>query len=132
MATIASAYKLTFTAALAALNPPLKCLLMKNTHTIAASDDDYADIIANECSGAGYTAGGVALTTPASSAVGANAKFTAATTTFSAITLTARYAVIYNPTTGKIISQHDLGADKSPAGGSIVITWHASGILTVS
>jgi hypothetical protein len=132
MATISSAYKLTMTAALAALTPALKCCLMLNTHTIAASQEHYAAISGNECTGAGYTAGGVALTTPASSAVGANAKFTAANTVFSAVTVTARYAVVYDPTTGHIVSQHDLGGDKVVTGGSLTLTWNASGILTVS
>jgi hypothetical protein len=132
MATISKYYKKTFTDALAALSPALKCCLMKNTHTISASSEHYADISANECTGAGYTAGGTALTTPASSLVANNAKFTAANTVWAAVTVTARYAVVYDPTTGHIISQHDLGGDKVVTGGTLTLAWNASGILTVS
>ena len=134
MATISKYYKKTITDALAALAPALKCALMLNTHPYAnaVSQEHYADISANECVGTGYTAGGIALTTPASSQVGNNVKFTAAVATFTGVTITPRYAVVYDPTTGHIVSQHDLLADRPCAGGTITLTWHANGILTVS
>jgi hypothetical protein len=130
MATISKYYKKTITDALAAAT--LRVCLMKNTHTISASNQYYADISANECTGAGYTAGGVLLTVPASSQVGDNAKFTGANTVFSAVTLTARYAVVYNSATGAIVSQHDLGGDKAVTGGTLTLAWNVNGILTVS
>ena len=134
MATISKYYKKTLTDALAALSPTLKVCLMLNTHPYAnaASQEHYSDISINECSGAGYTAGGIALTTPASSQVGNNAKFTAASAVFAGVTLTARYAAVYDPTTGHIVSQHDLGGDKACTGGTLTLTWNASGILTIS
>jgi hypothetical protein len=134
MATISKYYKKTITDALQVLTPALKCALMLNTHPYAsaASQEHYADISANECTGVGYTAGGVALTVPSSTQVGDNAKFTAAATAFSGITLIARYAVVYDLTTGHIVSQHDLGGDKNVSGGTLTLTWNASGILTVS
>jgi hypothetical protein len=132
MATISKYYKKTLTDALAALSPALKCCLMKNTHTISASDHTYAGISANECSGAGYTAGGAALQTPASTQVGDNAKFTAANTAWSGLTTTARYAVVYDPTTGNVVSEHDLGGDKACTGGTLTLTWNAAGILVIS
>jgi hypothetical protein len=130
MAIISKYYKLGLTDAMAILS--LKCALMKNTHTMSASNENYADISANECTGAGYTAGGVALGTLTSTQVGNNAKFTAANAVFSGVTVTARYAVVYATVTGHIISQHDLGGDKAATGGTITLTWSASGILTIS
>jgi hypothetical protein len=133
MATISKYYKKTITDLLA--TKTLYCALLKNTFTLGAGHEHYTDINATyEVSGTGYTAGGVALATLASSQVGDNAKFTAATTTFSGLTLAsaARYCVVYDSVTGHIVSEHDLGADKNPSGGSIVITWNASGILTIS
>jgi hypothetical protein len=135
MATISKYYKKTITDLLATKS--LKVALLKNTFTLGAGHQYYTDINgAFEVAGTGYTAGGNALATLASSPVGDNAKFTAAATTFAAITLgagnAARYAVVYNTADNTIISEHDLGADKSPSGGSLIITWNASGILTVS
>ena len=132
MATISKYYKKSITDALAALSPGLKCCLMANTHTISASQQYYSDVSANECSGSGYTTGGILLTTPASSQVGDNAKFTAANTVYSGVTVTARYAVVYNPTSGLIVAQYDLGGDKACSGGTLTLTWNAAGMLTVS
>ena len=132
MATISKYYKKTLTDALVALSPPLKCCLLLNTFTIGAGHQHYSDVSAWECSGAGYTAGGAALTTPASSLVGNNAKFTAAATVWTGLTTTARYAVVYDPTTGNIVSEHDLGGDKACTGGTLTLTWNASGICVVS
>jgi hypothetical protein len=130
MGTISKYYKKTITDALAAAT--LKVCLMKNTYTISASNQYYADISANECSGAGYAAGGILLSIPSSSQVGDNAKFTALPAVFSGVTLTARYAVVYNNSTGAIVSQHDLGGDKPASGGTLTLTWNSSGILSVS
>jgi hypothetical protein len=134
MAIISKFYKKTVTDALRTLSPALKCCLMKNTHPYASavSQELYAAISVNECSGTGYTAGGILLSVPASSQVGDNAKFTASPAIFSGVTLTARYAVVYDPTTGRIVSQHDLGGDKPCVGGTLTLTWNTNGILTVS
>jgi hypothetical protein len=64
--------------------------------------------------------------------VGNNAKFTAASAVFAGVTLTARYAVVYDPTTGDVVSEHDLGGDKPCSGGTLTLAWNASGILTIS
>jgi hypothetical protein len=54
---------------------------------------------------------------------------------FSAVTLTARYAVIYDASGGsaganRLIAYIDFGADVSPVAGDLVITWSADGIVT--
>jgi hypothetical protein len=130
MATISKYYKKAITDLLA--TKPLYCCLMKNTHTISAGDHYYADISANECSGTAYTAGGIPLSTLASSQVGDNAKFTAASAVFAGVTLTAMYAVVYDVITGAIVSEHSLGGDKAVTGGTLTLVWNTNGILSVS
>jgi hypothetical protein len=130
MATTSKYYKKTITDLLA--TKTLYCCLLKNTHTLGAGDHYYADVSADECSGVGYTAGGALMTAFVSSQVGDNAKFTAANIAWHIATFTARYAVVYDYTTGVIVSQHDLGGDKPVAGGTLTLLWNASGILTAS
>ena len=130
MATISKYYKKDVTDAIAAKT--LKCVLLLNTFTLGAGHANYAAISAWEVVGAGYTAGGKALTTLASTQVGDNAKFSADNVQWTGLTVTARYAAIYDTVSGRVISEHDLGGDKAVSGGTLTLTWNASGILTVS
>lgn len=77
--------------------------------------------------GTGYTTGGYALTGLASSNLATNgAKVTASATVLAAATLTYRYAVVYNATSGKIRFIKDHLADKTVTGGTVTITWDAT------
>lgn len=76
----------------------------------------------NEASGTGYTAGGNTLTrvNPATSGTTAYTDF--ADTVFSASTITARGALIYNSTdSNAAVSSHDFGSDKSSSGGDFTV-----------
>jgi hypothetical protein len=130
MATVSKYYKKSITDGLTAKT--LKCCLLKNTHTMSASSHYYSDISANECTGTGYTAGGILLTTLSSSQVGDNASFTAASAVFTGVTVIAHYACIYDSVSGAIIQQVDFNGDKTCDGGQLTVTWSANGILTVS
>ena len=117
----------------------VKCALLANTYT---PDQDahatWADISAHEASGAGYLSGGVAL-------VLTDASYNAATNTltldatdaeWAALTLTARYAVVYvvggSAATSWLIAYTDFGVDKSPEAEPLKVIFNASGIVSVS
>ena len=108
-----------------------------NYNTLTATT--YAAMVAGgatevSASGTGYTTGGYALAGLTSSNLATNgAKVTASVTTLAAATLTYRYAVIYNATSGKIRFIKDHLTDKTITGGTVTITWDATnGILNFS
>lgn len=89
-------------------------------------------------SGNGYTTGGVTLAGKTLAVAGNVATFDSSTDpTWSTATFTARYAVIYDDTpatdaTKPLLAYIDFGADLSPSNGSLVITFNASGIFTMT
>ncbi len=122
---------------IALLTDTIKLALLTSSYTPAIKTDTFlSDINTNEVSGAGYTAGGVAITTPTVTTDTTNDRgvFGAANTTFSSVTFSgARYAVIYKSTgvasTSPLIAVIDLGSNQSAAGGNFTIQWNASGIF---
>jgi hypothetical protein len=119
----------------------IKVALCTSTYTPAQDTHDYFSDITNEVSSSGtnYTAGGNAIGTPTVGyTAGTNvAKFTGNAVTFTNVTLTARYAIIYDSTPGSaatnpLIAYVDFGADVSPVAGDLVITWDAAGIFTMT
>lgn len=101
--------------------------------------DYWNDVIANEITGSGYTANGIALTSKTAVYTGGTntTTFDAADVSWPSSTITARYAVIYNRTpstdgTRPLIALVDFGADVSTTGGTFTITWNASGIFTAT
>jgi hypothetical protein len=117
----------------------IKVSLHTSTYTPDQDAHDFQDDLTNEVSavGTGYTTGGNTLASPtAGYTAGTNvAKFSGANVTFTAVTLTARYAVIYDAQSGvaatnRLIAYIDFGADVSPVAGDLVITWNAAGIVT--
>ena len=117
--------------------------LLTSSHTFDQdSDTTYADIVADEVSGAGYTAHGVALTAPTvtySSRVTTFAIDSPYTLTFSTVTLTDyQYLALYdNNTPGthasdKLICSINLGQAYAASASNVVFTFNSSGILTVT
>lgn len=99
----------------------------------------YKSSVTSEVVGTGYTAGGIALTsrTVTYNASTNTVAFDAADVSWLASTITARYAVIYDGTTGSdatspLIGYVDFGTDQSTAGTTFGIAWDANGILTVT
>ena len=99
----------------------------QDTHT-AWTDID------NEVSGTGYTAGGATLASLAVTyTAGTNViKVDATDTTWTSSTITARYAIIYDSIKANLLGYIDFGADKTTDNGTFQITWHASGIATIT
>ncbi len=99
-----------------------KIALYTSSATLGASTTAYT--VTNEVSGTGYTAGGNTLTnvTPTSSGTTAFTDF--ADTTWSAATITARGALIYNSSkSDKAVCVLDFGSDKTSTAGNFTIVF---------
>lgn len=117
----------------------IKVALVTSSYTPAQDTHDYwDDVVANEVSGTGYTAGGATL---GSKTVGYTAgtnvtKFDAADVSWTSSTITARYAVIYvatgNNATSVLIGYVDFGTDQSSSNGTFSVVWDAAGIFTTT
>jgi hypothetical protein len=113
----------------------IKVALCTSTYTPDQDAHDYFDDVTNEVEGEGYTAGGKALTncTVAYDAPSKAVQLKADNLTWDPVTLTARYAVIYDATpataaTRPLVAYVDFGEDKSPSGGALTIAW-ADGVV---
>lgn len=98
-----------------------KLALYTSSATLDASTTAYS--VTNEASGSGYSAGGAALTnvTPTTSGTTAFTDFN--DLTFSAATITARGALIYNDTAASdpAVVVLDFGSDKTSTSGDFTI-----------
>lgn len=118
----------------------IKVALLTNAYT---PDQDahnyYDDVVANEVTGVGYTAGGNTLANKTNAYNSATNVITldADDTTWSSSTITARYAVVYDATpatnaTRPLIGYVDFGSDQSSSNGNFTITWDATGIVRIT
>lgn len=115
----------------------LKVMLVTSAYTPNLDTDEFANTPqANEASGTGYTAGGgtLASVTWTYDATNNRAQLAANSLTFTAITLTCRYAVVYKSTgtmsTSPLIGYIDFGVNKSPAAEDFILNF-ATGVLRV-
>lgn len=135
MATTITAYdhlwKLLLTGAIDLDTDTLKVALVTSSYTPSAAHTIWADVSSYEvASGNGYTTGGVTLTTPAV----ANANIGYANPTWTALTKTFRYAVIYKSGSGGGLTNPLLCwllLDSTPAdivntGSNYSIIWNAT------
>lgn len=118
----------------------IRVMLVSSSYSPNQDTHDYLDdVVGNEVSGTGYTAGGIALTSrtntydPASNTV----VLDAADVTWANSTVTARYAVIYNNTGASssakpLIAYVDFVSDQSSTAGNFTITWDAAGIVRLT
>ena len=113
----------------------IKVSLHTSTLTPSPDTHTYFSDLTNEVSGTGYTAGGATLGTKTLTQDNTNDRGVAdaADTTWSASTVTARYAAVYKSTgtasTSPVIGIIDFGADKSSSATDFVIQYHANGIV---
>ena len=118
----------------------IKVMLVTSSYTPNQDTHDYLDdVVANEVSGTGYTAGGATLASKTITYDGASnvTVLDAADPTWSASTITARYAVIYDATPGTnatrpLIGYVDFGSDQSSTSGDFTITWDSTGIVRLT
>ncbi|KKM82274.1 hypothetical protein LCGC14_1321230 [marine sediment metagenome] len=117
----------------------IKVMLTTLTYVPAQDTHDYKDDVTNEVTGTGYTATGATLASKTVTYTAGTNKHTldAADVTWSASTITARIAVIYDSTpatdpTRPLISYQDFITDQSSSGGDFTIQWNASGIIEIT
>tara|TARA_Y100000310_G_C20668567_1_gene809000 strand:+ start:1195 stop:1626 length:432 start_codon:yes stop_codon:yes gene_type:complete len=104
----------------------IKAALYTSSATLGATTTAYS--ATNETSGAGYSAGGVALTNVTPTLSGTTALTDWADATWSTATITARGALIYNDTHGSNASilVLDFGSNKSASAGDFTIQFPAA------
>jgi hypothetical protein len=103
----------------------IKIALYTSTATLDASTTVYTT--SNEVVAAGYTAGGNTLSGATISTSGTTAFVDFSDTTWSAATITARGALIYdNSKSDKAIAVLDFGADKTSTSGDFTIQFPAN------
>lgn len=118
----------------------IKVALVSSSYTPNQDSHDYwDDVVANEVTGTGYTAGGQALASKTISYDSASNVITldAADTVWSSATITARYAVIYDDSGATnsqkaLIGYLDFGSDQSSTNAAFTITWDATGIARIT
>lgn len=116
----------------------IKVALVTSSYTPSQDTHDFFDdVVANEASGTGYTAGGATLASKTVTYDAGTNKMTldAADVSWAASTITARYAVVYDATPGSdaarpLICYVDFGSDQSSSSGTFSVSWSASGIVT--
>lgn len=113
----------------------IKVMLCTSSYVPDQDTHQYKSDVTNEVSGIGYTAGGETLAnkTITYDAESNIANIDADDITWSASTITARYAVIYDDTpatdeTKPLIGYLDFEEDKNSDAGEFKITWDSSGI----
>ena len=119
----------------------IKVALLTNAYTPNQDTHDYFDdVVANEVAATGgYTSGGITLANKTITYdSGTNViKLDADDVTWSASTITARYAVVYDASpasdaTRPLIGYVDFGSDQSSSSGNFTITWDATGIVRIT
>lgn len=118
----------------------IKVALLTNAYTPDQDAHNYFDdVVANEVTGTGYTAGGLTLSNKTNSYNSATNVIVldADDVTWSSSTITARYAVIYDASpatnaTRPLIGYVDFGSDQSSSNGNFTITWDATGIVRIT
>ncbi len=113
--------------------------LMLTTSAYVPNQDTHEDKadVTNEVTGAGYTAGGQALASKTISNTNNVVTLDAADVTWSASTITARRAVLYDDSGATdadkaLLLWVDFGQDESSNNGDFTVQWDAAGIATVT
>lgn len=114
----------------------VKAMIIDNTYTPNQITDVAAATIAgDEVAGAGYTAGGQVIGSPAVNADSGGIRylFDGGDLVWAAVTFSnGRYLVLYFPGSGDLICYFDFGTDVSMTGGTFTVTWNVAGVFSVS
>ena len=118
----------------------IKVALVSSSYTPNQDTHDYwDDVVANEVSGTGYTAGGATLGSKTATYDSATnvVILDAADTVWASSTITARYAVIYDDAGATnaqkvLVGYVDFGSDQSSTNGNFTVTWDATGIVRIT
>ena len=113
----------------------IKLSLHTSTYAANLDTDDFWNDATNEVSSANYTSGGVTLTSPTVTYDSATdeTRLDAADVSWSGVTFTTRYGVVYKSTgtatTSALIALIDFGADQTVSSGNFSITFDATGVI---
>jgi len=115
-------------------------MLLSSAYTPNQDSHDYLDdVVANEVTGTGYTAGGQALAskTVTYDAATNTTKFDAADVTWSSSSVTARYAVVYDDSgatnaSKALIAYYDFTTDRASSNGDFIVRWGTDGVFTAT
>jgi len=108
----------------------IKIALYTSSATLGATTTAYS--ATNEISGAGYSAGGVALTSQTVATSGTTAYFDSADPSWTSASFTANGAVIYNSSaSNKAIAVLAFGGDFTVSGGTFTIVFPAAGTTAI-
>lgn len=118
----------------------IKVALVGSAYTPNQDSHDYwDDVVANEVTGTGYTAGGATLAGKSVTYDSANnvVVLDANDVVWASSTITARYAVIYDDSGATnaqkvLIGYVDFGSDQSSTNGNFTVTWDATGIVRIT
>lgn len=113
----------------------IKCALLTSSYSPSYVDQNWLVVDDYEISAPGYTAGGALLSdiTLTLKAGTDTFRFWASECLWSDSTITARYAVIYDSTSGYLLSYVDFGEDKSSVGGTFKVDFDdTEGIFQIS
>lgn len=112
----------------------IRVALLDSNHTPATNTNTvWSDVSANEVTGTNYTSGGKAISSISCTHDGAGTTtFDGANVTWADSTITASYAVVYDATSGYLLTLVDFEGSKSSDSGDFTIEWDTAGIFTVS
>jgi hypothetical protein len=113
------------------VNDTLKIAILSSAATINQDTQDYwDDLVANEISGTGYTAGGITLASKTLTYDGPTntVRMKAADVVWSTVSFTnGRYAIVYKSTgtnsTSHLVAYIDFGANQSPSAVDFTISF---------
>lgn len=118
----------------------IKIALVGSAYTPNQDSHDYwDDVVANEVTGTGYTAGGLTLGSKTATYDSASnvVILDAADAVWASSTITARYAVIYDDSGATnaqkvLVGYIDFGSDQSSTNGNFTVTFDATGIVRIT
>lgn len=115
------------------VNDTVKVALMNNSHSFVGTDNEWADVSANEITGVGYTAGGEEITGKGVTQ-GATTVWDADNVMWYDAQFSAYHAVIYDDTLANkdLICSIDFGGEYAINDGYFEIEWSGNGIITLS
>lgn len=113
----------------------IKLSLHTSTYSPDVDAHDFYNDVNNEVSSANYTAGGNTLTSPTVTVDSATneVRLDAADTSWTTVTFTTRYGVVYKSTgtasTSPLIALIDFGADQTVSSANFSIVFSSTGVI---
>lgn len=114
-------------------SPRIKVMLLRDTYLFNATHTHVADVITDEIVATGYQSGGLALTGLTSEINSTGVIFHNSTlVTWGNSTITARYSLLYDSFSDKLIALTDFGKNMSSVSADFVLNWGTNGIFQIS